>query len=97
MKYKMYVKITDPNTEKGMTSELFFKLDCNFIYDPKDYGNGYYVSISGKEFYKKVIDLRYDKNFSRINKEKWLKEWAYNYWNGQNGAWIIKTLKIEKE
>lgn len=28
MKYQMIVKITDPNTPKGMFSELTFKFNC---------------------------------------------------------------------
>lgn len=96
MKYQMIVKITDPNTPKGMVSELFFDLACNFTYNPDRYGNGYYVSIQSKEFYKQLIDLRYDKTFDRNNKEEWLKSWANDYWNGENGAWKIKKLLIKK-
>lgn len=96
MIYKMKVTITDPNTKEGLFSSLNFDLDCNFVYDPEQYGNGYYVSIAGKEFYRQVIDLRYDKSFDRYNKAKWLEEWAKNYWSGKNGAWAIKTLEIIK-
>ena len=94
MNYKMKVTITDPNTKRGMISELYFNLDCNFVYDSKQYGNGHYVSISGKEFYKQIIDLRYDKTFDRNNKDKWLEKWARNYWTGKDGAWAIKHLEI---
>ena len=51
MIYKMKVTITDPNTKDGMFSSLYFTLDCNFVYDPKQYGNGYYVSLENKNFY----------------------------------------------
>lgn len=97
MNYRMKVTITDPNTPKGMMSELFFDLACNFSYNPDTYGNGYYVSIQSKDFYKQLIDLRYDKTFDRNNKEKWLKEWANNYWTGENGTWSIKHLEIVPE
>lgn len=96
MKYKMKVIITDPKTPKTMTSELFFDLECEFAYDEEQYGNGHYVSIKGKEYYQQIIDLRYDKTFDRNNKEKWLENWARNYWSGENGAWAIKTLEIAK-
>ena len=96
MKYKMKVTITDPNTKKGMTSNLFFDLDCIFVHDENQYGNGHYVSISSKEFYRQVIDLRYDITFDRTQKEKWLKQWARSYWSGKNGAWAIKSLEITK-
>lgn len=97
MKYQMKVVITDPETPKGMTSDLFFDLSCRFTYDEEQYGNGHYVSIGSKEFYRQVFDLRYDLTFDRNNKVKWLEDWARNYWNGKNGAWIIKSLEIIKE
>lgn len=92
----MKVILTDPNTAKGMISELFFDLECNFVYDQEQYGNGHYVSIKGKEFYKTVIDLRYDQSFDSNNKEKWLEAWARKFWSGENGAWSIKSLAITK-
>lgn len=94
MNYRMKVTITNPNTEKGMTSELFFDLACEFCYLPEQYGNGHYVSISGKEFNKQSYDLRYDKTFNRNKKSEWLEKWARNYWTGENGAWAIKHLEI---
>jgi hypothetical protein len=92
----MEVKITDPNTPEGMISELYFNLECIFSYDENQYGNGHYVVIQGKDFYRQVIDLRYDKSFDRENKEKWLMEWAKNYWSGKDGAWAVKSLMISK-
>ena len=92
MNYKMKVIITDPET----LNELYFDLNCSFCCDPDTYGNGYYLSISGKDFYRQIFDLRYDKSFDRNNKEKWLEAWAWNYWSGKNGAWAIKSLEIMK-
>lgn len=105
MIYKMKVTITDPHTEENMFSSLNFNLDCKFTYNPEQYGNGYYVTITSNKFfchgtdlriYGQGFDLRYDKSFDRNNKAKWLEEWAKNYWNGKNGAWAIKTLEIIK-
>ena len=94
MGYKMKVIIEDPNTEEGMSSGLFFTLNCDFCYDEEQYGNGYYVSISGKDFSPEYLDIRYDRSFNRSNKSKWLEEWARNYWSGKNGAWIVKKIDI---
>ena len=96
MKFKMKVTITDPETPKGMVSELQFDLECHFVHDTNQYGNGHYVSIAGKEmpFGRVVIDLRYDSSFDRNNKKQWLEAWARNYWTGKNGAWAIKSLVI---
>lgn len=96
MNYKMTVRITDPNTKAGMISELMFKLDCSFAYDKDQYGNGHYVGIKGKNFSPLCYDLRYDHSFNRNEKEKWLEEWARNYWSGTDGAWAVKSLDIEK-
>ena len=97
MKYTMNVSITDPNTPKGMYSGITFNLACTFVHNPDTYGNGYYVGIAGKEFYKQVIDLRYDTSFNPDKKEEWLENWAKNYWTGKDGAWAIKSLEIVKE
>lgn len=94
MRYTMNVTIEDPNTKDGMSSGLFFILDCDFVYDEEQYGNGYYVSMKGKDFSSKYLDIRYDKSFNRSNKSKWLEEWARNYWSGKNGAWIVKKIDI---
>ena len=90
----MKVYLTDPNTEKGMYSNLYFELYCTFYYDTEHYGNGYYVSIRGKDFYPLSYDLQYDKSFDCNNKVTWLKEWAKSYWTGKNGSWEIKSLDI---
>lgn len=94
MKYKVNVIIADPNTEKGMTSDIPFVLNFDFVYDSEQYGNGYYVVITCNEYSRKFIDLRYDKNFDSAHPELWIKHWAYNYWTGKNGAWTLKKLKI---
>lgn len=96
MNYEMNVRITDPNTPDGMTSELSFNLTCSFAYDEEQYGNGHYLVIKGKGFSPQHIDLRYDTSFKRDKKEKWLENWARNYWSGKNGAWAIKSLEITK-
>lgn len=96
MKYQMKVVICDPETPEGMSSDLFLDLSCSFVFDSEQYGNGHYVSISGKEFYRQVIDLRYDADFDRDNKARWLEKWARSYWSGKNGAYAIKSLEILK-
>ena len=94
MSYTMNVTIEDPNTEEGMSSGLFFTLNCDFCYDEEQYGNGHYVSIEGKDFCSQYLDIRYDRSFNRSNKSKWLEEWARRYWSGKNGAWIVEKIDI---
>ena len=96
MTYNMKVNLINPNIEEGMEREIFFDLTCDFFYDKDQYGNGHYVSIKGYRFNSEYIDLRYDKDFNRNEKDKWLETWARGYWSGKNGAWAIKTLEIIK-
>jgi hypothetical protein len=92
----MKVKITDPKTPAGMMSEIFFKLDCEFVCNEDDYGNGHYVAIGGEHFAEQYIDLRYDTSFNKDKKEEWLESWAKNYWSGENGAWAVKSVEVTK-
>ena len=94
MKYTMKVKITDPKTPAGMMSEIFFNLECEFFCKEGDYGNGYYVAISGEHFAEQYIDLRYDTSFNKNEKAEWLVSWAKNYWSGENGAWAVKSVEV---
>lgn len=94
MKYTMNVVIADPETPEGMISDLLMILSCNFVYDSEQYGNGYYVKISGKEGFSNIIDLRYNTEFNQNNKIAWLEKWARNYWSGKNGAYYVKSIKI---
>lgn len=94
MKYTMTVLITEPKSKEGMSRGRLYTLDCDFVYDEEQYGNGHYVSIEGKGFSPQYFDIRYDRSFNRSNKSKWLEEWARSYWSGKNGAWIIKKIDI---
>ena len=97
MKYKMIVVIEDPDTPEGMVGELLFQLTCIFTHDDNQYGNGYWLVIKGEDFTPCHIDLRYNTSFNKDEKEKWLKNWAENYWNGKNGAWKLKSITITKK
>lgn len=96
MKYTMTVKIADPNTPNGMVSGIVLKLTCTFAHDPKQYGNGYALLIDNGEGFGNRIDLRYDTTFNPDKKTEYLEEWARLYWNGENGAYIVKSLEISK-
>ena len=91
-KYVMLVTISNPEDCKEKT----YSLSCVFFYDEEQYGNGYYVSISGENYYPQYIDLRYDKSFNRYKKEEYLEAWARGSWTGENGSWVIKKLEIAK-
>ena len=100
MKYKMTVTIAGTKTPAGMCSELTMNLKCRFAYSPKQYGNGYCVSITVEgecAYLGETYDLRYDKTFDPNHKEQWLAEWAESYWSGKDGACAVKALKIVKE
>ena len=102
MKYNMNVIIKDPNTEAGMNSDLWLKLEAVFWHDPEQYGNGYQVSIGSRKdskipLYSSVYDLRYNKDFDPEHKMSWLVEWAENYWNGFNGAYKLSSISLEQK
>ena len=90
----MTVTITNPKAPAETPSERTFKLECAFVYDEEQYGNGYYVSIHGDDFYPKYLDLRYNRDFNPDNKPALLELWARNYWTGTDGAWAIKHMEI---
>lgn len=96
MNYKMKVVLSITNAPKGFQNEKVFKMECSFFYDKEQFGNGYFLTIESENFETKYFDLRYDCSFKKSEKEKWLKDWAKNYWNGKNGAWTVKTLEIIK-
>lgn len=94
MKYKMEVVITDPKAKDGVNSDQMFLLDAEFVYDPKQYGNGYSMGIEGKGFSPQYYDIRYDKDFDRRHKIAYLAEWAERSWSGENGAYKLKSITI---
>ena len=91
----MQVVIYDPKTPEGMNSDLVMNLICEFQKIENTYGNKHYVRIAGDGM-ENIYDIRYDNSFRSNKKEQWLTDWAYNYWTGENGAYAIKKLTIEK-
>lgn len=98
MKYLMTVTIADPETPAGMSSDLLFKIECSFAYDPEQYGNGHWLKLKkrGIEGFENHVDLRYDPDFDRNDKPTYLEKWARNYWSGKDGAYYVKSIRIEK-
>ena len=96
MKYNIDVVICNPNTPKGMNSDICLALTAEFVCDPNQYGNKHFVAIYGEGFSEQAYDIRYDRSFRRDHKEEWLENWARSYWNGKDGAYTVKRIKIEK-
>ena len=98
MTYEMNVVICDPETPKGMTSDLAFTIDCYFAHDSETYGNGYWLSLvkRGREGFENCIDLRYDRSFHPDQKIAYLANWAQNYWSGKDGAYILREFNIRR-
>lgn len=97
MNYTMTVIIEDPNTEAGKNSELMMKITAEFAHDPEQYGNGYSVCITNNtEHYQNSYDLRYDTEFNPKHAISWLTSWAVTYWNGENGAYRVKSISITR-
>ena len=96
MKYSIKAVIYNPNTQKGMNSDIYLNLTAEFAYDPDQYGNKHFVSIYGDGFSELSYDIRYDRSFRRDRKEEWLENWARSYWNGKDGAYTVKRIEITK-
>ncbi len=92
MNYKMNVTICSPKDE---TKVRTMELDVEFSYDEKTYGNGHYLYIGNGSF-EFYLDIRYDSTFNKNKKTAYLRKWAKNYWSGENGAYKVKTIKIER-
>lgn len=94
MNYKMEISIANPtNTSESRVLEL----ECEFGYDPNQYGNGHSVRIRGKGGMEWCYDLRYDTSFCKNEKEAWLINWAKTNWSGENGSWKITELMIKEK
>ena len=98
MNFRVVVIIEDPKTEAGKNSELMFRMTASFAHDPEQYGNGYSVKIVNEsEHYENYYDLRYDTEFNPKHAMAWLTSWASTYWNGENGAYRLKGIKITRK
>ena len=90
---KFDVEVTIHKNEK----EVVFELEVDFFKSGSPRGNGYYMSISGKNntnFEDRLIDIRYDSSFNENIPELYFMSWAYTYWSGENGSYDIKSLKM---
>lgn len=98
MNYRMRVRIEKYILPNYKPLEQCLRYRCSFSYDSEQYGNGFFLLITNEHGgYFTGIDLRYDRTFKKAEKKKWLEKWAKNYWNGENGAWLFKSLEITEE
>lgn len=97
MKYQMTVVIEEPNVEPGMVSQIVMRLNAAFSHNPKTYGSGYFLTVADEEErFRNSYDLRYDREFDSKAKIAYLEKWARGYWNGENGAFALKSIDIRE-
>lgn len=91
-KYDIDIKIANPNNILD-ARQLFLR--AQFHHRQDDYGNGYYLSIKGRQGtdFERLFDIRYD-NFNIDNPELFILNWIYNNWSGRNGSHDVISLKI---
>ena len=96
MHYKMEVIIA-PTKESGDLNEpeRTMILDARFAKREDTYGNGHYLRITGNDGFRVSYDIRYDRDFRPNRKVTYLLDWANYYWSGKDGAWKVKSIKIE--
>lgn len=85
-RYNLIATIEEPNGAEIRTAEL----DCYFITEDDDYGNGTYLNI-GHACY----DIRYDTTYSPDRQVSYLAQWADNQWTGERGAYKLIGLQIQ--
>lgn len=95
---KSYIlKVTIQNPED--TSELInFTFDVIYTTDKNNYGNGTYLNIKGRDAGRTdshLYDIRYNRDYHTGHEIEFLTAWACEYWNGENGAYILKNISIE--
>ena len=87
--YKLKVEIRDPETND---IETLYRPDVWFSTDDENYGNGTYLKIDGSHYY----DIRYDTSYDPKHEMAYITQWAENYWSGENGAWKLHSIDIER-
>ena len=71
-----------------------------FAYDPKTYGNSYYMYIKSVDepFGGQSYDIRYDKKFHSDNLMKYVIDFYFARFDGVDGRCKINSIKVtEKE
>ncbi len=89
----------DYNDPNKASRKLTFKVEIEFSYDPDDYGNGYYMDVEGENepWGFSGYDIRYDTKFNPEKKISYIARFFEETNNGQNGAWILLGIAIEKK
>ena len=95
MKFQQFIE--EPDVESGMSNQMVLKLNAAFSHNPKTYGNGYFLAIADEEErFRNSYDLRYDKEFDPKAKIAYLEKWVRGYWNGENGAFVLRSIDIRE-
>ena len=92
-KYKMCVTIKDPKSAKIKELEL----TAIFGDHPTPYGNGksLFIASEDREF-EQLYDIRYDTEYRSDKQIDYLYKWANGYWSGENGAYEVIAMDIER-
>lgn len=96
--------VKDPNEQKGMCSDIPFNITATFSYlDDSDnfaYGNKTYLGLRGtfglNPHYSELFDCRYDKRLKTGHEIEYITQLLQDRYTGKDGAYIIKSLSIEK-
>lgn len=92
MKTRQYTMSVTIKSEDGEV-KIFDFPDVWFSTDDEGYGNRTYLRVDNYKYY----DIRYDTSYSSNQEIAYLSQWASNYWSGENGAWKLVGIKIERK
>lgn len=91
MKYKATVIIRKPNSNRTR----ILGIDIEFGLDPTD--RYMHANYSGHCSGEDDFDLRYDASFDPDKPMHFIVRTYENIYDGQNGAWLLDAIAIEKE
>ena len=90
--YKLRVVVMSPD----MTKKKELRLIANIVKWNSRNGDVTYLRIEDNEYeFEESIKLDNSRKFDADRPEKFIADWAYDYWSCSNGSWNICELEIK--
>ena len=85
-------------SEDGDRVKLGF--DVEFFYNPKQYGNGTYMSCEShdkEKYHDYYFDIRYDMDYHKDEQIQFIVDWVLNTWSGKNGSYRTTEISVREK
>lgn len=90
--------LVNPETSKSHKMKAIINIEQSGAFE---YGNGKVMdfNFSGSELKmnNNAVDIRYDTRYSSNDEEGYVKQYISEHWNGKNGAWKARYIKIKRK